>query len=115
MFRNGVQTAHAFEENDDKIYSVLYDGLTDGLNPAKDPSPILIPAVHEKYNKTWFENRIAATGYVWQFKLTPEVARLLSSKSKVYAYGRNHITRNLNKTQIKPDVWEIDIETETLK
>ena len=115
MFRNGVQTAHAFEENDDKIYSVLYDGLTDGLNLAKDPSPILIPAVHEKYNKTWFENRIAATGYVWQFKLTPEVARLLSSKSKVYAYGRNHITRNLNKTQIKPDVWEIDIETETLK
>lgn len=115
MFRNGVQTAHAFEDSEDKIYSVLYDGLTGGLNLAKDPTPILIPAVHEKYNKAWFENRINATAYVWQFKLIPEVARLLNSKSKVFAYGRNHLTKIVTKTQIKPDVWEIDLETETLK
>lgn len=115
MFRNGVQTAHAFEDSEDKIYSVLYDGLTDGLNLAKDPTPILIPAIHEKHNKAWFENRINATAYVWQFKLIPEVARLLNSKSKVFAYGRNLVTKLLTKTQIKPDVWEIDLETETLK
>lgn len=115
LFRNGVQTAHAFENSNDKIYSVIYDGLTAGLNLCKDPTPILIPAVHEKYNKAWFENRIYATGYVWQFKLIPEVARFLNSKSKVFAYGRNHITKLVTKTQIKPDVWEIDLETETLK
>ena len=115
LFRNGVQTAHAFENSNDKIYSVIYDGLTAGLNLCKDPTPILIPAVHEKYNKAWFENRIYATGYVWQFKLIPEVARFLNSKSKVFAYGRNHITKLVTKTQIKPGVWEIDLETETLK
>lgn len=115
MYRNGVQTAHAFENSNSKIYSVLYDGLTGSLNLTKDPTPILLPAVHLKYNKVWFENRITATGYVWQFKMTPEVQRLLNSKSKVYAYGRNHITKVLNKTQIKHDLWEIDIETETLK
>ncbi|WP_445458452.1 hypothetical protein [Flavobacterium sp. HNIBRBA15423] len=113
LFRNGIQTAHAFDTDESKIYAVLYDGLnTDDLNLSKDPYELLIPQVHEKYWKDWLNFRINSQGFQWSFKAHYEDIANLKNKSKVFAYMNNHIVRSITRTEVSEDEFEIDIETE---
>jgi len=111
----GIETAVAFDHSGNaKIYSVLYDGLnTAGLNLTDDVTPDLIPAVHQNYYLNWFTFRIFAITYRWKFKMYAEM--LSEIKKKIYAYGRYHIIKTINKTQISEDLFEVDIESDTLK
>jgi hypothetical protein len=110
-----VETAFAFDHGGNaKIYAVLYDGLNDaGLNLTKDITPVLIPSVHQQHYKNWFTFRINAITYLWKFKMYAEM--LSEIKKKIYAYGRYHIIKTINKTQISEDLFEVDVESDTLK
>jgi hypothetical protein len=114
-FANDVETAFAFDHGGNaKIYAVLYDGLNDaGLNLTKDITPVLIPSVHQQHYKNWFTFRINAITYLWKFKMYAEM--LSEIKKKIYAYGRYHIIKTINKTQISEDLFEVDVESDTLK
>lgn len=115
LVRNGVQTVHAFESNDSKAFAVLYDGLTDGLNLAKDPIDILIPAVHLRNWEKWFLFRINTQGFIWTFKAFINQISELKATSKVKAYGKIHIVKSINDTEVSPGLFEIDIETASLE
>jgi hypothetical protein len=113
--REGVQTAYALEQNSSKAYLVCYDGLYNGNNLAKPNDNYLVPAVHIAYWQKWFNYRINAPAFNWQFKTWNEFVSNLKVKTKIFAYNRIHIIKTINKTEVKPDSFEIDIETEALE
>ena len=108
-----IETAHLFEyEGNDKMYFMLYNGLQNNLNTTIDPEELLLPNVFEQYHKKWFDFRLQAIKYNWVFKMFAE--QLSEINKKIFAYGRYHILRRLEKTQISEDLFEVEIETETL-
>lgn len=112
--REGIDTAYAFEEGStSKMYAVLYSGLnSNGLNLTDNDFLLLLPNIHEKYHKKWFTFRINAITFSWTFKMFIE--QLNAINKKIYAYKRYHIVKSINKTQIAEDLYEVDIETDTL-
>lgn len=115
LVRNGVQTAHAFESNNSKPYAVFYDGLTEGLNLTQDPFEMLIPKVHETNWRKWFEMRINSQVFTWSFRMFVEEFLKIKTNSKIYAYGRYHIVKTINDTEVAPDEFEVEIETVSLE
>lgn len=108
-----VSTAY-FDDigGDQKIYAVLYNGLQNSLNTTVDIEPILLPAIHQLFHKKWFLFRLFAINYQWAFKMFME--EVVKLKKKVFAYGRYHVIKTIDKTQISEDLFEVEIETETL-
>lgn len=115
LVRNGVQTAHAFQSDNSKPFAVIYDGLTSGLNLAKDPFDILIPQVHQTNYKKWFQLQINAQEFKWPLRMFAEEYQKLKSNSKIFAYNRYHVVKNINDTEVAPDEFEIELETVTLE
>ena len=111
----GIETAFAFDQGgESKLYAVLYNGLNEsGLNLTQDVNPILLPNIHTKHYKKWFSLRINAIAYSWSFKMFAE--DLENIVNKVFAYNRYHIVKTLNPTEISEDLFEVEIETETLE
>jgi len=76
---------------------------------------LLLPNVHASFWKKWFTFRTNSQTYNWKFKMYEEGLRQVISKLKIFAYGQYHIIKTLNKTQISDDLYDVDIETESLK
>jgi hypothetical protein len=115
-FKNGIQTAYAFEADKSKIYSVLYDGLNDfGLNLTDDLAPILLPQIAERYYKNWFNFRLQAVNFKWVFTAFSEALSGLTSRRKVFAYGRYFVSKTVIKRQISKDLFDVEIDGYTLK
>lgn len=115
LTRNEVQTAYALESNDAKVYLVKYDGIYNGNNLAQSNADYLIPVVHLAYWTKWFQFRINAHGFNWRFKVWNETIVNLKAKTKIFAYKRVHIIKTINKTEIKPDLFEIELDCEALE
>ncbi|MFY0481480.1 hypothetical protein ACI6PS_02645 [Flavobacterium sp. PLA-1-15] len=113
--RNGIETAHSFEYNTSKVYAVVYPGLTNGKNKTLDPVEILMPAIHLTNWFIWFNFRINSQAYKWSFKAFSADILSLTVKSKIYAYKNLHYIKSLIRTQIEPDIYEVEIETESFK
>lgn len=114
LFRNNVQTVHAFSEDAGKPYLVLYDGLSNNLNLAKDPAELQIPYIHERHHYNWNLARINGTSVTWTFLAYEEQIRGLNHKSRVHAYRRLHQVKALQKTQVSPGLYEVEIQTEII-
>lgn len=112
--RNGRQTAYALESNDSKVFLVPYDGFYNGSNLAKPIDEYHLPAVHLQYWKKWFDFRINSHSFVWSF-VTWNYLMTIKAKMKIFAFNKYHIVRNINKTEVKPGLFEVDIETESLE
>lgn len=113
--RNGVQTAHAFENNNSKMYMVPYNGLVGGNNYSLPINEYLIPAVHESNWRKWFDFRINSVNYIWSFKCFIEQLEGLNSKVKIRAYENTHILKVKNKTEIAPDQFEVEFDSQTVR
>jgi len=113
--RNGVQTAHAFENNNSKMYLVPYNGLVGGNNYSLPINEYLIPAVHESNWRKWFDFRINSVNYVWSFKCYYYPLKDLNSKVKIRAYENTHILKVINKTEIAPDYFEVEFDSQTIR
>ena len=113
--RNGVQTAHGFLEEKTKPLLIIYNGLVGGKNIAQDPAPLLVPALHLQYHNEWLASRINATSYTWTFKTFIEPIQELMAKSSVHAYGNIHLVKSLQKTEVRPDLFEVELTTEAFK
>lgn len=110
--RNDIQTAHAFDTDESKIYAVTYDGLSSGLNLAKPNTNLLLENIHEDLWKDWMDFRIKGPSFNWSFIAYYEDIQELSYKGKVFSYGLHHVVKTLNRTEIEEDLFEIEIETE---
>jgi len=115
LTRNNIQTAYAFEVNDSKSYLVNYDGIYNGNNFSKPIEDYLLPSVHLEYWLKWFNFRIKARSITWSFKEWVENIYNLNAKRKIFAYNKYHIIKTINRTEIEPDLFEIEIETDTLE
>jgi hypothetical protein len=111
---NGVTTAYALESSDSKVYLVPYLGQNNNKNVTEDVENYLIPSVHLNYFKKWFDFRIQSRGFNWSFTAFNESIDKLKTKTKIYAYKRFHIIKTINRTEIKPNLFEVDLETDTL-
>lgn len=109
-----VETAYSFDlGGNQKMYAILYDGLQNMLNTTIDSTPLLIPNSYSLHHKKWFSFRLNAINYQWIFKMHLEDLEQINKK--VFAYGRYHIVKTLEKSQISEDLFEVQIETETLE
>ena len=112
--KESITTGYAFDEGgESKIYFCLYDGLQNDLNLTIENDEISLNSVHKNYHKKWMSFRLNATNYQWIFKMFTE--EVLQIKKKIFAYGRFHVVKRLEKTQISEDLFEVQIESETLE
>jgi hypothetical protein len=110
-----INTAFAFFRDDAKVFLVNYQGLNAGKNTALPNDDYLLPNIHPIYWRNWFNFRINSQSFNWTFKSWIENLGDLNVKSFVYAYGNYHLIKTINKTEIKPDLFEIEIETYSIK
>jgi hypothetical protein len=115
LTRTTAQTAHAFESDNAKVFLVKYDGLYNGNNLAQSNIDYCIPAVHLQYWKKWFDFRVFAQGFRWTFTAWNSYIKDIKAKTKIFAYNRFHIIKTINKTEINPNLFTVEIETEALK
>ena len=115
LTRKGAQTAYALEQNNAKVFLVPYAGLYNGNNLAQPIEDYLLPAVHLQYWKKWFNFRINSHGFTWNFKAWNEQILNLKAKTKIFAYKKFHIIKNINKTEIQPNQYDVEVETEGLE
>lgn len=110
----GSNSAFSFDNGGaDKLYLVLYSGLNqDQLNFSEDSGPLLIPNIYNSFHKNWISFKIHSIPYNWIFKAPGEF--LQSIGKKIFAYKKHHIIKSIEKTEVSPDIYEVEIETETL-
>jgi hypothetical protein len=108
----GITTAHAFEEVSDKLQLVIYDGLTNGLNLAKNSDELLLPNIHTAFWKKWFDRRINSHSFQWSFIADSYELLNKGIKDKINCYSCNHLIRTMSKTQLDNKLYEVEIETE---
>jgi hypothetical protein len=115
LTRKGLQTAFALETNDSKVFLVPYNGLYNGNNLAQPIVEYELPAVHLQYWKGWFNFRINSHGFIWPFKAWNVQIMNLKAKTKIFAYKKFHIIKTINRTEVEPNLYEVEIETEGLE
>jgi hypothetical protein len=73
----------------------------------------MMPNIFEVFHRDWISKRIDAQVFVWKF--TTEIERIyyLYNNSRLYGYNCNHIVKSLQKTEIKPGIFSVDMESET--
>ena len=113
--RNGILTAHSFENNDDKVYFVIYDGLNEDTNHSLPNNDYLLPVVHERYWYSWLEFRINAEFLFFSFTAHNEFVKDIRAKKLCYCYKNFHLIKTLERTEIAPDLFEVNIEVYTRK
>lgn len=109
------ETVTAFENSETKLYLVRYQGLINGRNKALAPEPLLLPQIHATNFFKWFEFRINAISFNISFRSFKNSVQSLNAKSKIFMYNKLHYIKSLTKTQITPDIMEVEIETESRK
>ena len=115
LSRNGVQTSFLLESNNSKVYLVPYEGIYNGNNYGNPIEEYQLPSVHLKYWKKWFDFRINSHSFSWSFIAWIEKIINIKAKMKIFAFNKYHIVRNINKTEVKPGLFEVEIETESLE
>lgn len=113
--RNGVNTAHGFVQDKAKPLFVVYNGLSNNQNSTQEPTRLLIPYLHERHYESWFLQIINSTSYTWTFQAYGEQFQKLVNKSRVHAYCNIHLIKALQKKEVKPGLFEVEIETVVLK
>lgn len=113
--KSNIVTAHHFVDDDSKLKVILYEGAAAQENIAESPFELLIPQVYNKHYLNWFNFRIAGMNYDWTFKMYEEELRNLDVRTKVFAYKNYHIIKTMTKDLVVPGVWQVQLETESLK
>jgi hypothetical protein len=115
LLRSNVMTAHGFASDNSKPFFVMYNGLTGGLNLTIDNSNLLIPYLHEKHHRNWMAARIDSQAFTWTLYAYYEDLIGLTAKSRLHAFSNIMIAKSVQKTEISPDLFEVEIEAEIFK
>jgi hypothetical protein len=112
--KSGILTADGFVSDSNKLQLVKYKGLTGGLNTCEDLSNLNIPSIFQAHYLYWFNFLLNSTSYKWLFLAYSEKINGLNENSTVFAYGKYHLVNKLSRRNRTGDVFEIDIETESI-
>ena len=111
---DNINTAFAFEDDSSKLYAVRYAGLTNNQNICTSTENIHLDQIHTEYWYKWLYFRINTILHKWQFKSHYIHLLALTLKSTIFAYQNFHLIKSIQRTEIAPDIFEYDIETESL-
>ena len=98
------------------ICIILYDkdqARVNVSNTAVSSNPLLPLNLYNQFYINWFQFLLYSTQYRWFFKMYEN--NLSSIGKKIHAYTRYHVVKSLEKTEISEDLYEVEIETETLE
>lgn len=111
---DGLRTAKSNQSSEDKFCVVLYDGMQSFTNVTSEPVELEINNVFYKYHYDWLQNRISGKSQTFTFTTSIENIIDLNTKKRVYAYNNIHLCKRIEKREIAPDIFEVEIETEKL-
>ena len=111
---SGIRTAKSNKSSEDKLCVVLYDGLIFNQNTAAEPNALEISNVVNKYHFDWLMNRIFCQSFIINFTTNIENIIYLNTKKRIYAHNNLHVIKNIQKTEIAPDIFDVEIETENI-
>lgn len=109
-----VYTAKSVNSSDDKICFVMFDGFRNNSNYTLEPIQLSIANIVDEYYYKWFQNRVDAIQYNISFVAPIEKIIYLTTKKRAFCYNNVHLLKNITKNQLKNELFEVEIETETL-
>lgn len=109
-----VFTAKSVNSSDDKICFVMFDGFRNNTNCTLEPIPLSIANVVDQYYYKWLKNRVNSMQYDITFTASAESIIYLTTKKRGFAYNNIHLFKNITKNQLKNELFEVELETETL-
>lgn len=110
-----INTVKAINQGADKINLLLYAGLQGGENYAEPPSALQLSNIYEYYYKEWITNRIKARAYAPTFTCKIEDILKLKVKDRIFMYNNYHLLQSISRQQVSKDLFEIELQTETIK
>lgn len=113
--RDEIQTVLSDSEDKGTFYLLMYDGLVNGLNLAQVPGEIKPQQLLEYYYKEWLKFRIHSINFEWSFLAWIEDLQELSTNRKIFCYANYFIIKQINRTEVKPDLFEIELEGHSIR
>lgn len=113
----GFLTVDGSVGSDDKMYFVLYKGVTNPFEEysvPQDPTELNTMNIINNYHAEWISNRVQASEFTFSFIGSIEQLVSLDTKKRGYAYNQIHLFKSINKTEIAPGMFEVEIESENL-
>lgn len=112
----GMPTANGNVEGTDKLYLVLFGGidLESQYSVTENPAPLSILNIVDDYHYEWIDNRIKSAEFKFTFVAEIENIVNLDVKKRGYIYNQIHLFKTINKTEISPGLFEVEIESENL-
>lgn len=110
----GYTTAIVKKDSSSTLALVGYDGLTDNQNNAKNPPGLAFP---ELWEKNWYKHlrqRLYGSKYEDSFLAYVEDISQFSIKNYIYWHNNVHQISSWGKEMVTPDVYKINITTETI-
>lgn len=109
-----VFTAKSVQSSEDKLCFVMYSGLQNENNYTIDPIALAIPNLVSVYHDKWLRNRVNSVEYNITFIGSVNDIVNLDTKKRGFFFNNIHLFKNITKNQLKNELFEIEIESETL-
>lgn len=113
--RNGVTTAFSFTDETSKLRLVFMQPIIAGTKPvAIQNENVLIPKIAVNNFGKWLDFRINSNTWNWDFIISVEKFRELSTQSLIYAFKNYHVLTEIEKERLNQFWWRITAKTESL-
>ena len=110
----GYLTANVMKDTDSTIALVEYDGLTNGQNNATYSPGCDHPELFQNEWAKFLRIRINGQEYNWQKNCTISKISQYSVKDFIFCYNNMHIIKSISKEKVSPEVYNIEMVTETV-
>ena len=111
---NNIITGAYPDERPDLLFC-LYDGLKSGRNPCVENitgSSLSLQDIYEEFWKVWIG--IRTNNFTFKDTIVSHITEPISLNTFSYRYNELHMIKEIKRTRISQDHWEIDLESETL-
>lgn len=99
--RNGVTTAHAFDDESSKLRLIFFRSPNyEELPICYNNSNVLIPAVYASNYFHWLNFLLNSVRYEWDFIIPVEIWKDVNIRSLIFAYHNYHLFTDLEKERI---------------
>lgn len=109
-----VFTAKSVQSSEDKLCFVVYNGLVNGNNYTIEPTALAIPNLVSIYHDKWLRNRVNSVEYNITFIASIKDVVNLDTKKRGHFCNNIHLFKNITKNQLKNELFEVEIVSETL-
>lgn len=113
--KNNNLITGAYPEDRPDLLICLYDGLKSGRNPCVESiagKSLSLQNVYEYFWQTWIG--IRTNNLTFEDSVTAHITEPISVNGFSYRYNELHMIKEIKKTRVSQDYWEMDLESETL-